>query len=255
MALADEVYTRMRTDLLDGRVSAYTRLSEPRLSRLFGVSRTPVREALQRLAADGLIRRDEGAYAVVVPSLAELRDLYELRVTLELRGISRAIENPHLRHDHDVLVAELERWYAIRKDPPPPDPGWVLLDERFHGELSRASGNMRLTEALADVSSRIRAVRMHDFVEEERIANTIDEHIEIVELVLDEQLPRALVALHEHVGKSLEVVLERASRALATMALSPAQIDADVPASWRWTPPGAEAAHDHSTLIDPIQTA
>jgi len=244
MALSDDVYRRIRTDILDGRVNPSSRFSEQRLSKLFDVSRTPVREALRHLLADGLIQRSEGGYSVVVPSLHELRELYELRITLELRGISRTIENPELRHDRDILVAELEKWYEIRNAPPDPDPGIVLLDERFHAELSRASGNMRVTEALVAVNSRIRAIRMHDFVEAERIWNTINEHIEIVELVLDQQPERALAALHEHVGKSLEVVLERASRALSAMVLSPARIDPAVPEAWRWRPPEGRRGFD-----------
>ncbi len=190
-SLRDAVYTRLRAEILNGRVDPRERLTEPKLSRRFEVSRTPVREALSRLLSDGLIQRTDFGYAVVVPSLAELRDLYELRVTLELRAA-----------------------------PPEPDPSFVLLDERFHTVLSRAAGNERLTEALVEVNEKVRAVRMYDFVESERIRITIDEHIEILELALADRLPEARTALHLHVGESLAVVMERAARALSRMALA-----------------------------------
>jgi DNA-binding GntR family transcriptional regulator len=96
----------------------------------------------------------------------------------------------------------------------------VLLDERFHTVLSRAAGNERLTEALVEVNEKVRAVRMYDFVESERIRITIDEHIEILELALADRLPEARTALHLHVGESLAVVMERAARALSRMALA-----------------------------------
>ncbi|MBR8743121.1 GntR family transcriptional regulator [Nocardiopsis sp. MG754419] len=215
----DRVYALMREEVLSGRVTPHTRLGEVRLAALFGVSRTPVREALARLHSDGLVeRRDQGFY-VTVPNLPELRDLYELRVTLELRGIARAIEDPGVRHDPAVLVAERERWEKLRAEPPAPDPSFVLLDEEFHAALSRASGNGALTESLVSVNQRIRRVRMYDFLTEDRITSTIDEHIGIVEHLLADELDAAHRALHDHVGASMEVVLERAQRALTRMAL------------------------------------
>jgi DNA-binding GntR family transcriptional regulator len=219
MSRAEQVHQRLRDDVLNGRVTPRTRLAEEPLARQHGVSRTPVREALTRLQADGLIERRDGAFFVVVPNLDELRDMYELRVTLELRGITRAIESSDIRHDRDVLTRELGRWYELRVDPPAPDPNFVVLDERFHAELSRASGNPALTDALVAVNQKIRRVRMYDFLSEDRVQATIAEHIDIVELTIAGKLDEAYVALYEHIGASMDVVLERAKRALTQMAL------------------------------------
>ncbi len=218
VSLREQVYHRLRDEILNGRVSPRERLTEPKLSKAFEVSRTPVREALSRLLSDGLVERTDFGYAVVVPSLEDLRNLYELRITLELRGIARAIENPQVRHDDALLRAELARWDEMRDVVPDPDPSFVLRDEGFHQVLSRASGNAQLTDALVTVNQKIRAVRMHDFVEEDRITATIDEHREILALVIERRLPESLTALHKHVGESLEVVMERATHAMARMA-------------------------------------
>ncbi|MFD6950295.1 MULTISPECIES: GntR family transcriptional regulator [unclassified Nocardiopsis] len=215
----DRVYALISEEVLNGRTGPHTRLGEVRLAERFGVSRTPVREALARLHSDGLVERRENGFYATVPDLAGLRDLYELRVTLELRGIARALEDPGLRHDPAVLTAELERWRALRADPPPPDPSFVLLDEEYHAALSRASGNRALTESLVSVNRRIRRLRMYDFLTEDRIASTVDEHIGIVEHLLAGELKAAHRAMHEHVGASMEVVLERARGALTQMAL------------------------------------
>ncbi|MGW5876923.1 GntR family transcriptional regulator [Nocardiopsis terrae] len=215
----DRVHALMREEVLSGRVTPYTRLGEVRLAERFGVSRTPVREALARLHSDGLVERRDNGFYVTVPDLAELRDLYELRVTLELRGIARAVEDHTIRHDPRILDDELERWEKLRADPPAPDPSFVLLDEEFHAALSRASGNAALTASLVSVNQRIRRVRMYDFLTEDRIASTITEHVRIVEHLRADELDSAYRALHEHVGASMEVVLERARRALTRMAL------------------------------------
>jgi DNA-binding GntR family transcriptional regulator len=219
-SLRDVVYQQLRDEILNGRISPRERLTEPKLGKAFEVSRTPVREALSRLLSDGLVERTDFGYAVVVPSLEDLRNLYELRITLELRGIGRAIENPEVRHDEVALRAEQERWAELRDAPPEPDASFVIVDEGFHQTLSRSSGNTQLTDALVTVNQKIRAVRMHDFVESERITATIDEHLEILSLVLARELPAALTALHKHVGESLEVVMERATTSMTRMALA-----------------------------------
>lgn len=210
LPLREQVYGLLRDDILNGRVSARDRLTEPKLSKKFDVSRTPVREALSRLLADGLVERADYGYAVVVPTLVEIQNLYELRITLELQGITRCIERPGIVHDEALLLPELERWRAMQIAPPEPDPSFVLEDEQFHRVLSLASGNPQLTAVLVSVSQRIRAVRMYDFLEPGRITLTIDEHIEITELVLQKKLSDARDALRTHVGKSLSVVMSRA---------------------------------------------
>jgi len=202
-----------------GEFSAQTRLSEGRLAAQFGVSRTPVREALIRLMTDGLLVRQDGGYYPVLPDLSQLRDLYELRVTIELRGLARALESGTVVHDTALLEALLRTWRSMRDDPPAPDPQFVLRDEDFHVTLLRASGNPALTEALEAVNARIRPVRMYDFLTADRIESTITEHVEIVELTLLRRIDDALTALHRHVGESMEVVEQRVVRALTQMTL------------------------------------
>ena len=213
--LREQIYTKLRDEVLSGHRAVTERLTEPKLARQLGVSRTPVREALTRLMADGLVRREDYGYSVVVPSMATIRDLYEVRIAVELRGIARAIENPTVSHDAAALRTELDHWYGLRQRPPAPAPDFVLQDERFHAALLASSGNPELVEALVGVNRRVRHVRMYDYLIEGRIETSIAEHIRIAELVLDRQLDTALTLLHEHIGASLEVVVERATRAIS----------------------------------------
>ncbi|BBF99593.1 MULTISPECIES: GntR family transcriptional regulator [Pseudonocardia] len=215
--LREQVYVALRDAVLNGEFRAGERLTEPKLAKRYGMSRTPVRDAVTRLLADGLLHREDYGYSVVVPSVARVRDLYEVRIAVELRGIARCIENPGVRHDPAVLGTELEYWHGLRAAPPGPAPEFVLADERYHAALLSASGNAELVAVLADVNSRIRRVRMHDFVVPGRIETSIDEHIEIAERILDGRLETAHRLLHEHIGASLEDVVERVTRALVAM--------------------------------------
>jgi DNA-binding GntR family transcriptional regulator len=213
--LREQIYTRLRDEVLNGHRRVTERLTEPKLAKQLGVSRTPVREALTRLVADCLVQREDYGYSVVVPSLSQIRDLYEVRIAVELRGISRCIENPTVSHDAAALGAELEYWSGLRTDPPAPTPDFVVQDERFHTALLAASGNAELVDALVGVNRRIRHVRMYDYLIEGRVETSITEHIEIAERVLDGHLDTALTLLHEHIGASLEIVVERTTRAIS----------------------------------------
>lgn len=224
--LSDQVHDLLRDAIMNGRVPVTERLTEAKLARQLGISRTPVREALGWLAAAGLLCREDYGFAVQVPSVDGMRQLYELRITLELRGIARAIDDPTIRHDHEILGEELASWYRMRIVTPKATPDFVVLDEGFHVALLRSSGNEALVEALEAVNARIRHVRMYDFLVNSRIEVSIAEHIQIAEHVLAGQLTEAHDALHAHIGASSAIVMERVSNAIAAMSTDrPAELD------------------------------
>ena len=215
----EQVYAQLKAKLMRGDFAAHDRLSEERIASGLGVSRTPVREAFARLYADRLLRRhDDGGYYVAEPDLIGLRDLYELRITLELRGLTRALEGAE-SHDTEILENVRDDWRAIRQGQPAPDPQFVETEESFHVELSRSAGNKALTESLVAVNARIRPVRMYDFLTEDRIEATIHQHLEIVETLLAGDVQLSVQLMRSHVGESMDVVEKRATRALTQMLL------------------------------------
>lgn len=224
--LREQVYLALRQDLMSGAFDPVTRLGEEKLAAIYGVSRTPVREALARLQADGLVQPiDTGLYPYR-PRLDDLAGLYELRIVLEMHGIARIADSEGsaepLTHDRDVLAPVVRQWKRARSALPDPDAGFVTHDEQFHLALLTSSGNRALAEALQNVNTRIRPVRMFDYLTADRIAATIDEHIHIGELVLDGDLDGARRSLASHIGDSRRVVISRATEALsmARIALS-----------------------------------
>lgn len=219
VSLRDRVYLDLGKKLMVGEIDHRTRLVESQLCATLNVSRTPLREALVRLHADGMLERRADGYYPVALDIPGVRDLYELRITIELRGITRILETEELRYDKDRLAALRAEWLGLKASPPPPDGDMVLRDESFHVELCAASGNKAMVATLDNINRRIRLIRMYDFVTEERVIATIDEHLQIVDLLLDDQLDAGRTALHEHVGASFEVVELRALRALSARAL------------------------------------
>lgn len=213
--LADRVFVALRDELMAGKLSPAERLSENSLADRYDVSRTPVREAMARLLADGLIERRERGLYPYRPSLEALDGFYELRTTVELRGIVRVEEDESRRHDRDVLGPELDRWLAFRTSPPRPDAGFVAEDERFHVNLLASAGNPALVTALELVNVRIRPVRMFDYLTEDRMAATIEEHIVVAESILDGRLAAGKAALTAHIEESRKVAIDRASKAMS----------------------------------------
>jgi DNA-binding GntR family transcriptional regulator len=213
--LTDRVLVALRADLMSGRLTPTERLAESSLAERYQVSRTPVREALARLQADGLVERRERGLYPYRPRLEDLDDLYELRTTVELRGIARVEEAAGRRHDPDILGPELDKWHRYRAAPPKPDAGFVSEDEQFHIQLLASAGNRALVSALEQVNVRIRPVRMFDYLTEDRMRATVDEHIAVAERVLDGALTEAREVLLEHIEESRRVAIQRASEALS----------------------------------------
>ncbi|MHA6740927.1 GntR family transcriptional regulator [Rhodococcus erythropolis] len=218
--LREQVYRSIRNDLMSGQIAPSERLGEERLAHLYGVSRTPVREALAKLESDGLVERDEHGLFPYRPHLDELGGLYELRILLEVHGLRRVLDGEAPAHDRDALGSELDKWYAFLKQMPVPDAGFVTLDEEFHIALLASSGNHALVDALQAVNSKLRPVRMFDYLTPDRMKATVEEHISVIELVLDGKIPQAHEALVSHIDISRAVVLDRARQALSLAAMA-----------------------------------
>lgn len=213
----EAVYRELRNRLVSGAFPLARRLAEERLANLLGVSRTPVRHALIRLHSEGLVaRHPEGGYRPAIPDLTEIGCLYEVRRTLEIAAIWRPSEHS-LRHDPEVLEPLRDEWRVLRDDPPAADPGFVARDEDFHVRLAVAAGNSVLAELLRSVNARIRVIRVHDFLSDDRITQTITEHLAIAEAVMANDPADAEQIFRAHVTRSKEVSEERALRALARM--------------------------------------
>ena len=214
----EHVYADLKARLLAGEFALGRRLGEERLAAVLDVSRTPVREALHRLHAEGLVtRHPEGGFMPTVPDVATMRLLYEVRVGLEIQALRR----PQLHgttHDRTRVEQLHDEWRSLQADEPVANPDFVLLDESFHLTLADAAGNSVLVEYLRTVNERIRIVRMQDFLTEDRIHETIAQHLDISGALLDSDVELAVTRFEAHLRESLEVVEQRTVQAIALMA-------------------------------------
>lgn len=214
---SEQAYSELKTRLLLGDFPLNVRLGEERLAGLVGVSRTPVREALARLHAEGIVvRLPDGGFAPAAPDVALIRHLYEVRIGLELQALERPAQFG-TTHDAADLERLAEEWRALGAEAAEPDPSFVLLDEAFHEGLADAAGNPVLTDHLHQVNERIRVVRMQDFLDAERVEITVAEHLGLLEVVADGDIAGARRAFLAHLEASLAVVEQRTLAAVHRM--------------------------------------
>jgi DNA-binding GntR family transcriptional regulator len=215
---SETAYLQLRDRLLAGSFPLTRRLAEERLATLVGVSRTPVRHALIRLHGEGLIsRHQDGGYRPTVPDPNDIASLYEARRALEIGALWRPAE-AGTRHEPAALDRLREDWEALRRDQPPADAGFVSVDEDFHTRLAGSAGNEVLVDLLRSVNARIRVVRIHDFLTDDRIEQTIAEHLQLLGAVTAGDPAQAERIFRAHLAKSKQVAEERALRAIARMA-------------------------------------
>lgn len=205
----DRVYAALRTAIRAGQVSPWDRLTEKSVASEFAVSRTPVRESIARLVAEGLLQRHSNGFGLVLPSPDALGGLYEARLALELQGIRRVAHGP-AEYDADLLAALSGQWQQLRADLPEPAPQMVALDEAFHCSVLEAAGEPALVSVLVHVNDRIRALRMYGYMASDRLALAAEQHLQILDLLSLKEYDGAEIAMTEHIVSSRHAALARA---------------------------------------------
>ncbi|MEU6771701.1 GntR family transcriptional regulator [Streptomyces sp. NPDC046759] len=195
---ADRVYAHVKQGVLDRRYEGGTLLTEGELAEAVGVSRTPVREALLRLEAEGLIRLYPKKGAMVLPvSAQEIADVVETRQLVEEHAARKAVPAPPALLKRLTELLELQKQQAAAGDLA----AAAVTDRSFHAEIVRSGGNeilSRLYDQLRDRQLRMGVAVMHSHPD--RIAKTLAEHEEILEALRAGDGDAAVGVVHRHVS-------------------------------------------------------
>lgn len=200
-----ESVRQLLLDLVDrGEIGHADPLSERALAERLGVSRTPVREALQELARDGVltVHPARGAFLRVI-GFEELRDLYEVRLPLEGVAAYRAATVGA----HDGLVDFVDSFGRLMREPVTPDMLRCAQEvgDGFHLAMVEAAGNSYLIELYERLRLKIRiSLRMTRERCPERVVRTIVEHAAVLDAILARDPERAQREIDTHLRNGFE---------------------------------------------------
>lgn len=200
--LTGQAYQRLKQAILSGDLASGEALLESRLANKLGMSRTPVREALLVLAREGLVEMNARGFGVPRPSLEDLRELFELRESLEGTA-SRAAA---LRANEVELRAidELCEKFAGAQSLD----AWAEIGTHFHNAIVSAARNRRLTSILDSLKDQIVQGRQTAMLgTETRWQESIREHRGIVDAIKARDADAAEQRARAHVRLSYEATM------------------------------------------------
>lgn len=198
--LNKKAYDAIKMDILERRVSAGTRLVDSKLAEKYGISRTPIRDALMRLTEEGLVENTGKGYYVYMPSADDIRELFELRLMMDLYS-ARVIVEQRL-----LLNPDNRRRIDLSCDCPDgkiQDNSFVAADERFHGEMMALTGNSRLINYYNSIRNQMRAFRSVTARSEERMNQAKNDHMLIYQAIVLGDLAAAEEAIRKHTRQSM----------------------------------------------------
>jgi len=191
-------YRLLRDGILQGHIPMGTRINELELATTWKVSRTPIRDALRRLEAEGLVQAVPGR-GVVVPriSLGDADELYELREVLEARAARRAAERAPA--DLHARLSALIKAFGTALKQNDVD-RLNAVDTDLHAAISAASGNGRLERSIDTLRAQVLQVRLRTMRQRGRATKSFREMAKLTAAIHSRNGTRAEAAMREHLA-------------------------------------------------------
>ncbi len=205
--IVDSVHAALRAAILDGGLSPGQSLSVPDLSRQLEVSRSPVREALLALVADGLaVEHPRRGVSVVEVEASDLLEIHEVREGVEAQAARLCAErapDETLRRLADILLQQ--RAVVGRDDAP----GWFRTNAEFHCAIAEGAGNRRLSEVLLTLEAQMQLGLRQVSSDQEQRRRGLAEHHAILDAIARRDLDGAERAMRDHIRHTKETLARR----------------------------------------------
>ncbi|MDJ0824211.1 MAG: GntR family transcriptional regulator [Rhodobacter sp.] len=222
----EDIYARVKAQVVGFGIRPGERINEVVLARDLGVSRTPLREALNRLVAERLVevRPGTGFFCRTLEPQAVF-DLYELRRIIEVSAVMLACQ----RASDEALAAFAEDTIAHGLDVTGLSVAEATArDEAFHVGIAEMTGNTELAAELRAINDRIRFIRWVNMAA--RVAASKDQHRAILQALLDRDEDGAGDAMADHISRRKDQVSEAVKEGISTIYIGgPDELMARVP--------------------------
>ncbi|MEM4974253.1 MAG: GntR family transcriptional regulator [Sulfolobaceae archaeon] len=209
--LGEVVYEKLKQDILSGKFSPKDKLNENAIAELYKVSRTPVREALQKLAKEGLVVKKEDGYYVAYLTKEEILKVFEARIALETYIASKvsSIKNLEKIKKLSEIINDLEK---IKENNDKIKEIEELIN-RFHLELAKASDNEFLYEFVEQLLSRLIVTKISSVIVTEMKLSIIERLKKILEALeannpemARNEMKNYLEALVDYIKKTVIII-------------------------------------------------
>jgi DNA-binding GntR family transcriptional regulator len=209
--LSETIYEQLSERILRWDYMPGHKLTEESLCAEFGVSRSPIREALNSLADSGLIeKKPRTGYSVRTLDFGQIDELYDVRIALEQFVIQKICRQGM----DDGKMGELVSYWENLQSRLPETASLVpAADEHFHETLSTFSNNDTLVKTLKDIDKRIHFVRMADITSMARVEATCTEHLALLRALRSRDEALAIEILHRNIEggrSSVELAIKEA---------------------------------------------
>jgi DNA-binding GntR family transcriptional regulator len=215
-SIVDRIHRELRHMAITFRLLPGERLNEAILAKELGVSRTPLREALNRLSAEGFLTFsvNQGFFRKPL-DVKEIFDLYEFRQQMEMAAIGLAVARAT-----DEQLLDLERFaqQSAEKNPDCTSEELIALDEEFHERLITLTENIEMGKSLRNVNDRIQYVRWLDM--SGRRSETQTQHREIVRALRERDTDKCMRLMGEHIGQRLDQIIDKVERSYGRIYVS-----------------------------------
>ena len=200
--LTEEVYARLFEQLMTHSIAPGTKLSVDALSRSLNVSQTPIREALARLEAQGLVTKVHLVGYRVADRITpdRLEQIYEFRLLTEPHMAAMAAEKMSDEARSDLLAQQQHMASDCRFDTPQSYANFSRLDEAFHHAIASGSGNKVLEAALSDLHVHVHLFRMSQ--PPTAVLDAVEEHNRIAQTIAAADPRGAEASMREHIVNS-----------------------------------------------------
>lgn len=199
MRASDKAYAALRDDIIEWRLAPGTVLAEVEQSERLGVSRTPLREALGRLTAEGLTTAGGRGVVVTDISLDDIDELFELRETLEGRAAALAASRGDAAM-FDQLRRELQQAPELISGETPALHDYYELVGRLDAAIDAAISNSYLAQAMRSLRVHLVRIRRLAADDADRLTSAAAEHAAIAEAIAagNPKLAEAATVIHLH---------------------------------------------------------
>ncbi|MDB5870270.1 MAG: GntR family transcriptional regulator [Polaromonas sp.] len=216
LALHEQVAGRLRQMLVENRIAPGAKLNERELSEVLNVSRTPLREAIKMLAAEGLVELlpNRGAIAVEL-SEADVRNTFEVMAGLEAQSGELAAQRVTDAELNEIKAMHFEMLAAYtRRDLP----AYYRLNSAIHGAINAAAKNPVLTATYKQVNARLQALRFRSNQDEDKWKAAVKEHEQMIEALTARDGVAMRSVLASHLANKRDVVIQQLRAAVAASA-------------------------------------